>query len=98
MPLPLRDQLAIDRTALANERTILAYGRTALGLLGAGAGAIELFEAATIILLGWIFVAAAVLVMAIGLASFVRVRRKIAEARIEEGEEGRGPGAWGPEA
>ena len=32
----LRDELAMDRTALANERTLLAYVRTSLALLLAG--------------------------------------------------------------
>ena len=30
----VRDELARDRTAMANERTLLAYGRTSLGLIG----------------------------------------------------------------
>ncbi len=34
--LVLRDHLAIDRTAMANERTFLAYVRTALALLVIG--------------------------------------------------------------
>ena len=33
----LRDDLAIDRTVLANERTFLSYSRTALALVGAAA-------------------------------------------------------------
>ncbi len=32
----LTDQLALDRTRLANERTLLAYLRTALGFTAAG--------------------------------------------------------------
>ena len=34
--LSLADQLALDRTRLANERTLLAYLRTALGFTAAG--------------------------------------------------------------
>jgi putative membrane protein len=34
--LVLRDELAVDRTLLANERTLLAYLRTAAGLIIAG--------------------------------------------------------------
>jgi len=33
---PIADQLAFDRTRLANERTLLAYLRTALGFAAAG--------------------------------------------------------------
>lgn len=36
LPTSLTDQLALDRTRLANERTLLAYLRTALGFLAAG--------------------------------------------------------------
>jgi len=35
-PTNLRNRLALDRTALANERTFLAYWRTALGAFIAG--------------------------------------------------------------
>lgn len=79
--LPLRDELAIDRTVLANERTLLSYSRTALGLLGAGAAAIHVFSAEIVVVLGWLFVAAAVAVMGTGIASYVRVRRKVGAAR-----------------
>lgn len=34
--LPLSDQLALQRTRLANERTLLTYVRTALALVGFG--------------------------------------------------------------
>jgi len=40
----LRDQLAFDRTRMANERTILAYLRTFIGMEGAGAALIKLFN------------------------------------------------------
>jgi putative membrane protein len=79
--LPLRDELALDRTVLANERTLLAYGRTALGMLGAGAAAIQLFAAELVIVLGWLFVAGAVAVMVVGVASYLRVRHKIGAVR-----------------
>ncbi|MES2643314.1 MAG: DUF202 domain-containing protein [Myxococcota bacterium] len=43
MPASLADQLALDRTRLANERTLLAYLRTALGFAAAGATLWRLF-------------------------------------------------------
>lgn len=43
MPPSLTDQLALDRTRLANERTLLAYLRTALGFAAAGATLWRLF-------------------------------------------------------
>lgn len=88
-PLPLRDELALDRTVLANERTLLSYVRTALGLLGGGAAAVELFDSAVVAILGWTFIAAALVVTVIGVAGYQRMRRKIRRAR-EEGGEGSG--------
>lgn len=41
--LILRDRLAIDRTASANERTFLAYIRTALALFVSGATFVKIF-------------------------------------------------------
>jgi putative membrane protein len=40
--LVLRDELALDRTRLANERTLLAYARTSIMLLVSGATALKL--------------------------------------------------------
>lgn len=42
--LILRDQLAIDRTRLANERTLLSWLRTALMMLVSGITLLKLFE------------------------------------------------------
>ncbi len=41
--LGLRDHLALDRTAMANERTMLAYVRTAIMLLVTSATLVKLF-------------------------------------------------------
>lgn len=77
--LILRDQLAIDRTVLANERTLLAYVRTALTLFLVGISFIHLpdlhpdptFGGFFYGLAGWLFVAAAAVVLAIG---YIRYR------------------------
>lgn len=42
----LRDLQSFDRTYLSNERTLLAYIRTFVGLLGAGAALLKLFDVA----------------------------------------------------
>lgn len=42
--LSLRDQLAIDRTILANERTYLSYIRTALNFMIVGLTLIKFFD------------------------------------------------------
>ena len=72
--LIFRDLLAIDRTVLANERTLLAYVRTALTLLLVGLSFVHLpdlhpdpsFGGLIYDVAGWLFVAAAVLVLVIG--------------------------------
>ncbi|HEU4564299.1 MAG TPA: DUF202 domain-containing protein [Gemmatimonadaceae bacterium] len=101
-PLPLRDELALDRTVLANERTLLSYARTALGLLGAGAAALQLFESEVVSILGWSFIVIAAAVTIVGIAGYLRMREKIRRAReMGEGETtgpGSGIGGQGPEA
>ncbi len=71
----LRDRLALRRTALANERTLLAYARTALMLVASGAtlwrlqplGALDRGLGAAAIAIG-------VVVLAVGIARFTRIR------------------------
>jgi putative membrane protein len=76
--LILRDHLALDRTRLANERTLLSYLRTALMLLVAGATAVK-FVAKTpsVVITGWGFIAAGVLVGALGIWRFLAMRQAI---------------------
>ena len=79
LELILRDQLAIDRTVLANERTLLAYVLTALTLFLVGISFVHLpdlhpdpsFGGLAYDLTGSLFVVAAVVVLAIG---YVRYR------------------------
>jgi putative membrane protein len=76
--LILRDHLALDRTRLANERTLLAYIRTALMLLVAGATAVKFVgETQSVIIAGWLFIAAGILVGAFGAWRFVAIQRAI---------------------
>jgi len=49
----LRDDLAIDRTLLANERTLLAYLRTALALVIAGLTIVHFADAVWYQIAGW---------------------------------------------
>ena len=65
--LPVRDQLARERTLLANERTLLAYVRTSIMLAVTGGTLLKLygerwFEATS----GWVLLAVGVAVMAFG--------------------------------
>jgi len=73
----LRDFLAVDRTVLANERTLLAYLRTALGALIAGISLVQFFDTPPLIVIGWILVGLSVLILGIGVARFLRMKRCI---------------------
>src|SRR5918999_6332704 len=74
----LRDQLALDRTRLANERTLLAYIRTAFMLLVAGATALKLFvETPAVVVTAWLFIVAGVFVGVFGTWRFESMRRLI---------------------
>ena len=73
----VRDRLALQRTMLANERTFLAFVRTAIALVAAGASSIHFLEGDLFDALGWVFIAAGVLTMAIGAWRFRQVRRSL---------------------
>jgi putative membrane protein len=80
--LILRDQLALDRTRLANERTLLAYVRTAFMLLVAGATALKLFvDTPGVILTAWLFIGLGAFVGLFGTWRFVAMRRRINRQR-----------------
>jgi len=70
--LILRDELAIDRTILANEATLLAYVRSALTLIIAGVTFIHFFDKGW---LPWLGVAFVPLGLAMGLFGAWRFRR-----------------------
>ena len=79
--LILRDELAVDRTALANERTLLSYIRTGLALGVTGAGAIKFFGSLIAVLLGWCFVVLALVVVGLGVSRFRRVAGHLSTCR-----------------
>ena len=76
-PLTLRDRLAIDRTTLANERTLLGYTRTALALAVVGASTVKIFTTAALIVAGWSFLGAGLVVVLVGLRRFWQMKRRI---------------------
>jgi len=86
--LILRDELALDRTLLANERTLLAYLRPAVALVIAGFTMIH-FGAES----DWFWLAGLVLIpvgILAGLTGFVRFRamnRTISRIRKPKSEE-----------
>ena len=79
--LILRDELAVDRTALANERTLLSYIRTGLAFGVTGAGTIKFFASLISLFLGWCMVVLAFFVVALGVWRFRRVAGHISTCR-----------------
>jgi putative membrane protein len=70
--LILRDELAVDRTLLANERTLLAYLRSAVGLAIAGVTILHFSSAGWF---RWFGLACIPLGLATGILGVVRYRR-----------------------
>lgn len=73
--MSLNDYLAIDRTILSNERTLLAYGRTALAQVIIGGSCLKFFDSLMFNVIGWTFLAAAVVTMAIGWRHYLHTDR-----------------------
>ncbi|MBN2799144.1 MAG: DUF202 domain-containing protein [Deltaproteobacteria bacterium] len=82
--LPLRDQLALDRTELANHRTWLASARAALTLFVSGASFLQFFDHLWIWGIGWGFIGISGPVLAFGLYRYRRQHRQLLElAEVE---------------
>jgi putative membrane protein len=79
--LILRDQLAIDRTILANESTFLAYIRTSLAIIAGGATLIHFFEEILSQYIGWMLVAFGLVILIMGYKRFKRMERTINEIK-----------------
>ncbi|MBN1879701.1 DUF202 domain-containing protein [bacterium] len=80
--LILRDQLAIDRTILANERTFLAYCRTSLALVVTGGGFIKFFNSVVYEVTGYTLIGFAIIVFVYGIIRSTKVSRRIKQAGI----------------
>lgn len=59
---------------LANERTMLAYIRTFLALLATGVAFQELFQKPFILFIGKIIIGLSLIVLLIGIISFIKIR------------------------
>lgn len=80
-PPELVPNLALIRTDLANERTLLAYGRTSLMLAGTGVSLIKFLDRSfDLVLLGWGLMAVGLLVGAVGVYRFTRLKRALVAA------------------
>jgi putative membrane protein len=75
----LNDQLALERTSMANERTFLAYIRTALALAAGGVALIELWQDAPAYVSGMTAILIATVVLIIGVWRYIAARRRLAE-------------------
>jgi putative membrane protein len=73
----LRDELAIDRTRLANERTYLAYIRSALALLIAGSTIIHYADNAWFMLVGVACLPLGIAFAIVGTQRFLRLHRAL---------------------
>ena len=79
--LILRDYLAADWTALANERTFLAYVRTALTFVLAGVSFLKFFDEMSVIILGWTFIPVGILTMVFGTIRCRKMHRNVKKLR-----------------
>ena len=73
----LRDYLALDRTALANERTLMSYLRTALALVIAGASALQFVDRLAVQVLAVALILAGTALAGLGVSRYRAYRRRI---------------------
>jgi putative membrane protein len=74
------DYLALERTKLANERTFLAYFRTFSVLLSSGLAIIKIDILENLIGLGYFFLITSFVIIIIGVARFLYIKRKLQKA------------------
>lgn len=75
--LILRDYLAADRTALANERTLLSYIRTSVALAAAGGALIHFLGSLAADVGGGLLLALAAGILGWGLQRFIWYKRRL---------------------
>ncbi|WP_026967030.1 DUF202 domain-containing protein [Algoriphagus terrigena] len=75
--LIVRDYLARQRTALANDRTLLSFIRTALYFLVSGTALFEVRELAHVRQLGYLAFGLSFAFLAIGIFNYFRIKRKL---------------------
>ena len=77
LPLSLTDELALDRTRLANERTFLAYFRTFIVFLSSGFAIIKLELLQEIEWIGYSLVVIAPILLTLGVIRLKYVKKHI---------------------
>ena len=83
--LILRDQLAIDRTLLANERTLLSYLRSGVALFIAGISIIHFSHEGWFTALGLLCIPCGFITVLFGISRFRKMDKAIATVRQEFG-------------
>jgi putative membrane protein len=77
----LRDQLAADRTSLANQTAFLAYIRTALALFAGGVTFVHFFDMVLLKVTGWVFLPLGVVTFWVGFYRYNRLRIELRKLR-----------------
>jgi putative membrane protein len=81
----LRDHLAYERTAMANERTWLAYLRTAIGFMAAGGSIIKFFAGDLLMQIsGWGLLSCSVFCAIWGWRRYRAVKNKLKHLELVE--------------
>lgn len=75
--MDLRDELAVQRTVLANQRTLLTFTNTSLALLVAGITLVKFFQGQFVSWLGWSLIAAGAVLFGYGLKNHSQHKRLI---------------------
>ena len=81
--LILRDQLAIDRTLLANERTLLSYLRSGVALFIAGLSIIHFSHELWFTVMGFLCLPGGIATVFFGITRFKRMGSAISIVRVE---------------
>lgn len=81
--LILRDQLAIDRTLLANERTLLSYLRSGVALFIAGISIIHFSHELWFTVVGFICLPTGIVTVWFGATRFRKMDRAISVVRLK---------------
>lgn len=84
--LILRDQLAIDRTLLANERTLLSYLRSGVALFIAGLSIIHFSHELWFTVIGFICLPSGILIAWFGAVRFRKMDKAISVVRVQMGD------------
>jgi len=79
--LILRDELAIDRTILANERTVLSYLRGSVSLIIAGVTFVHFVEAGTLHYIGLSLIPIGLIAGLFGVCRYRRMDKRIRAIR-----------------